>query len=512
MAGSSAVCYVLAFPGIGLWPLAFVALLPLTHGLLRSAAGPREALWLGLCFGVFTQLLGYSFLLGTLERFSGFPVWLCVPIVLLFGVYQGLPFGLWALVFDALRRRGRDALLLSPFVWVALELVYPQIFPTYFGNALVETENLRQGAELGGPMLLSWLLVALNAALYRGVVERRPTAGVWSLVVLCGLFWGYGHHRIAAVDGQMQAARERGATLRVGIVQANLGLHDKREDPAAAVQKHRQLSLELERRQRLDLLLWPETAVAQSLPHDVASVAELLSPLRTPVLFGALTFDVSDRDAEGRARIGNSALLAGAHGRVQAIGHKQRLVPFAERVPFSEQLAWLRRLSPLGGGLSPGSESPAFVLDGTRLTVLICYEDILPDYVRERVVRDRPQLLVNLTNDAWFGDTRAATIHMALSRLRAVEHRRALVRATNSGISALIDPTGRVVAETRNSERVGLSGQVVLLDVPSRYGRLGDWPGWVGLLVVALALGLPGRRQRERRMGTKSMARAPGSA
>jgi len=136
--------------------------------------------------------------------------------------------------------------------------------------------------------------------------------------------------------------------------------------------------------------------------------------------------------------------------------------------------------------------------EGFRLGVLICYEDILPGFVR-RVVRDtRPHLLVNLTNDAWVGDTPEPWIHLALAKLRAVEHRRYLVRATNTGVSAVIDPAGRVVTRSGAFTRENLRAEVAMLEDTTPYALWGDWPSWIALAAV-LRMAFPvGKRRSER--------------
>lgn len=129
-------------------------------------------------------------------------------------------------------------------------------------------------------------------------------------------------------------------------------------------------------------------------------------------------------------------------------------------------------------------------LGAARLAVLICYEDILPGFVRSVVRQTRPNLLVDITNDAWFGDTAAPHIHLALSTLRAIEHRRFLARATNSGVSAVVDPLGRVVVRGGTFRSETLHANVALLADDTLYARLGDWPALLCLLAIALGSAL----------------------
>jgi apolipoprotein N-acyltransferase len=136
----------------------------------------------------------------------------------------------------------------------------------------------------------------------------------------------------------------------------------------------------------------------------------------------------------------------------------------------------------------------ALPLGPYRIGVLICYEDILPGFARRVVRETRPHLLVNLTNDAWFGDTNEPWIHLALAKLRAVEHRRFLARATNTGVSAVIDPAGRVVTRSGTFTRETLQAEVALLDTTTVYARVGDWPSWAAVLAVTVLASFPRRR------------------
>jgi apolipoprotein N-acyltransferase len=202
-----------------------------------------------------------------------------------------------------------------------------------------------------------------------------------------------------------------------------------------------------------------------------------------------------------RSRLGggrrefNRVLLADERGEIRGTYDKVNLVAFSEAMPFDDRLPWLRDVFPAGGRLTPGDHVRPLVLDGWRISALVCYEDVLPHFVR-RVVREAsPHLLVNLTNDAWFGDTLQPWMHLALAKFRAVEHRRYLVRATNTGVSAVVDPVGHVVVHSGSFTRETLHAEVAMLEGWTPYETLGDWPGWLGLGVIAWLL-LRGRDTR----------------
>ena len=163
---------------------------------------------------------------------------------------------------------------------------------------------------------------------------------------------------------------------------------------------------------------------------------------------------------------------------------KTYLLMFGEYLPFGDIFPILYDLSPNSGHFSAGTHVRPLTLGPWRISTPVCYEDVLARFTRKMVREAKPHVLINLTNDAWFGDSQEPWIHLVLSRYRAIEHRRYMVRSTNSGISAVIDPLGRVVAQTGLLTRENLRYDVHMLEGDTVYGRIGDWPGWLALAAI----------------------------
>lgn len=496
LAAASGLLFVLAYAGVGVWLLAFGFAVPLLSAIEPPTTSVRRAAALGLFAGALAQLLGYLWLVPTLERFSGLPAWACAPIFGLFALYQGAAWGLACALSVRAAQRGWPLAWAFVAAWTAVELCYPALFETPLAASLHATPALLQVVDLGGPGLLSALLAACSAAGYALLRHGRRAWRAAALVLATlGAALGYGALRSAHV----QDAIGHAPTLRVALVQANLGLQEKRRDQPLALLRHLIASRQAEREQP-DLIVWPETAVPSIVALDERDLSPLVATLHTPVLLGAL----GHRARDGRAELYNSAFLVDRGGRVLGRTDKQRLLPFAERMPLGEELPWLYELAPGAGQFARGKGARALPLGAFRLAALVCYEDILPGFVRQVVRATRPHLLVNMTNDAWFGDSAAPHIHLALSALRAVEHRRFLVRATNSGVSAVIDPLGRVVARSGTFRAETLHARVALLSGETLYARWGDWPGLLSSLLIALAC--------VARVTSRSRARAAGAA
>jgi apolipoprotein N-acyltransferase len=500
LAALSGALYLLAFPGFDLWPLAFVTFVPLLYVLDHAACSPRQAFGIGLVCGGVAQLLGFRWLVATLQVFSALPLWGTLLTFALICVYQAGQHALFASALCLAKRKGRDPLLLAPFCYTALERSYPMLFPSHFAASLHTQPLLLQSLDLGGPGLVSWAIVAINAALcaaLRPGSERRPRRALGAATLAFALMVGYGFARQSNIERQLAGA----AKLSVGIVQANMERLEKREAREEGRRRHVEQSQRLEAgvgrpahgARAPDLLVWPETALQYVLPTELKSARAMLGPLTTPVLFGGL----GHRIVAGRAQLYNSAFLADGDGRVLGRTDKMRLIPFAEYIPFGELVPRLYDWLPNSGQFTRGDRPRALVLDGRRIAALICYEDILPEFVLDVVRQTNPALLVDLSNDAWFGRSAEPYIHLALSKLRAIEHRRYLVRATNSGVSAIVDATGHVVLLGPLFTRESLRGQVALLSAKTVYRTLGDWPAWLGLAVTLLSL-LP-LRYRPRR-------------
>lgn len=474
----SGVLYFLAFAGFDFWPLAFVALVPLLFVVERAELTMRQAVLAAVLFGFVTNWGGYYWLVGMLESFSGFPLAACVLFASIVCLYQGGQLAVFFLLCRRAQQRGLPVPWVAAPIYAATELAYPLLFPSYFANCFHDLPALVQVVDLGGATLLSALAVLWNGAVFdllRAIrtnvaVDRRlVAAAVTTLVVTLG----YGAYRISDTDARVATAPKR----EVGVVQADMGIFEKRADPQEGQRRHMEQSLTLEREAKVDLLVWPESAIVWAIPQSAKNLDGLLAPLHTPVLFGG----IARRNENKRRKIFNTAFMTDAQHNIIGTYDKTYLLAFGEYLPFGEQFPWLYEVSPNTGRFTPGRHQEALAFDEFRIGTLICYEDVLPGFTRSAVRESDPHVLVNITNDSWFGDTHEPWIHLALAKFRAVEHHRYLVRATNSGVSAIVDASGRVVAQSGTFERASIHTEVAMLTGTTLFGAIGDWPGWLGL-------------------------------
>ncbi len=505
---ASGVLYFTGFAGFDRYYLMIFALVPLLVATDRS--GPLRSLLLGWLMGTVTNLGGYYWVVGMLSRFSGFPLPLCILFTVLLCAYQGLTFGAFSLLLALLRRRGIEPFFTGAAALVVVERFFPLLFPSYMGNALYVHPLLIQTADIGGPSFVSFVLVSINMAIHclLGVVLRgRQHLRVVHVSVAAALVpaaLAYGWIRMGVMDSRS----EIGERIKVGIVQVNMGIFDKREDPAEGLRRHREDSLRLEREAGVDLLVWPESAVVYSIPTGATRLKRrVLGDVSTPTIFGAVRSDLSPTEES----IHNTAFLVDGDGTRLGYYDKVYLLAFGEYLPLGDAFPILYDLSPQSGHFTKGKGRTVLPFMGRRIAALICYEDILPRYVDKLMGASdqRPDLLVNITNDAWFGETTEPAIHLALATFRAVEQRRWLVRATNSGISAFVDPNGRIVESTPVMKRATLVHEVALLTGGTVYSSVGWLFDWICALAFVVSL-VPGLRSSGRAGDGKDASGGPG--
>lgn len=485
----SGVLYALAFPGLDMWPLGFLAFAP-AYLSLRGQPVKRAA-WFGLLWGFVTVWIGFYWLNTMLKTFSGFPTLLCALFTSIVVAYQGGRFALLAWFANRAGNRGWPYAPSFIAAFVASELVYPLLFPWYTGAFAHKTPIFIQTADLGGPILVGLLFVVVGVAIAEPVAARLDQRRVDRRILYAaggGLAFTvlYGFVRIAMVESAIAGADK----ATVGLVQGNMGLMQKREDPGEGLRRHKRLTKEL-RDKGADLVVWSESSVTFAVPESMAKTFmhdRIAGQVGVPLIFGGVVF----RTDPDRERWYNTAIATDAKGDITSRYDKQYLLAFGEYLPFGESFPILYKWSPNSGKFSAGKslEPLRLSIKGKEraITTLICYEDILPGFTRDAVNAGKPELLVNITNDAWFGDTTEPWAHLALAKLRAIEHRRYLVRATNSGVSAIVDPIGRSVVETKTFVAASASTEIAFLS-PSRtpYEILGNAPWYLVLLGVLYA-------------------------
>ena len=497
VAATGGLVFSLAAPPTDFYPAVLLGL-GLLYAATRSAPRARAAALLALIWATAAGIVGMAFVPGVIARFT--PVGFAGGVValVLLSAFQAIAWAGGAALSHLLTRR---CALPGPVAFgagVLLAISLPTVIAWSPAALMSPWPVLIQLAELIGERGVSFLLAvasalgasALGASALGGVlvVSGAPTrrtrlvCGAASAAIFAGLA-GYGAVRMP----QVRARAAELPTLAVGIVQAAVPARLRWEPGARPeiLRRLRSLSSESERR-GAELTLWPEAAYPHVLAHQAGPTPRdersLLGPgVRGPLLVGLIT---QPGDRQGQH---NSATLVSPDGSMQRPQAKLELLWFGETVPLGQYLPFVRRIFSRAGGLLPGEEVALLRHAGARIGVLNCYEDTLPGIGR-RIARHEPNLLVNVTNDAWFGRTSEPELHLRLSALRAVETRLDLVRAVNLGVPAWIDATGTIRARGFDDRQSVMVVTASLNDrPPTFYVSAGDLPIWSLLSLVALA-------------------------
>lgn len=469
-----------------LFPLAWIAFVPLFWALQRAGTARRAILY-GWMMGFAAHLIGFYWLVYTISAFGGFPYAVSVLVFILYAALQAVQMALFALL---VRSAGFGPLKTLPALfWIPLEFLFPLLFPWHLANSQAAFSWFVQTADLVGPYGTSFLVMWSNAAIYHAwrareeaALGRYLPAAYAGLAVVVALVYGAG--RLQSIDAEIADARK----ISVAAVQGNVDI-DMKWNPALAqknLAKHRELTAAVE---AVPLVIWPESAIEAFIPEDL----QVLPPEFMPALKSERAFFVfgakSYRGKPGQAglKMFNTAFFTDTGGRILSRYHKQVLLAFGEYLPFSRILSLLPAM-PFADGFTPGPGPVAFhMARGIRIAPLICYEDLIPELSRKFVSEARANVLVNLTNDAWYGRSVGPRQHLWLAQSRAIETRRSLLRVTNTGVTSLVNAKGEIVKILPMFTGAVMQTDVEILNGETYYVRFGDWFAW-SMTAIAVAV------------------------
>jgi apolipoprotein N-acyltransferase len=485
----------LSFPQPDFSVLAWVAFVPLLLAIGKKS--PAQACKLGFVCGL-TAYGGILYWLNIVMTLYGKLPWaVSFCLFLLLVAYLALYVGITTLLVRRGEIAGISPLLSFPILWVGFEYLRSFVLTGFpwasLGYSQYRILPLIQIADVTGVYGLSFLICLANVVLLRiikGVVTREPSAyptrSAALLLLLLVLTLSYGFLRLNTAP--------RGTPLKVVLAQGNIP-QDVKWNPAfqeTTVAAYEKLS-----RQACaggsDLVVWPESALPfffQSEEKYAARIKSLAVELKTCMVVGSPAVE-QERE---RTRYLNSAFLLAPTGEVLGRSDKVHLVPFGEYVPLARLFPFVNKLVAGIGDFSPGTGITPLDTGKGKIGVLVCFEGIFPELSRA-YVRAGSRLLVNITNDAWFGRSSAPYQHLSMTVFRAVENRVPLVRAANTGITSIIDSRGHIRGMTQLFKEAYLTGEVRLGEEESLYTRYGDLFAWFCLAGTALVIVLTFRKK-----------------
>ena len=410
-----------------------------------------------------------------MNTYGGIGIPLALVTLLLLVLYMALYVGCFTWSVSFLRNRfALPFYLTAPPIWVLLEYIRGFLLSGFPWSFLAHSQfnflPILQVISITGTYFLSFLIVAANCLIYEGMALKRfPLVYGTVVAVLFAMSLAFGFVRLRE---SMQG------NIRTSIVQGNIR-QDLKFDEAykdRIVQTYS--SLTLERGRSADLVIWPETAMPFVFLADAASadVRGIPVSLSNYLLFGTISQD-------GQKRYYNTAYVIGTKGEITGSYSKKHLVPFGEYTPLASYFPFLENISVAAGDFFPGPSHDPIATPVGKIGVLICYEGVFP-YITNETVRAGAEVLVNITNDAWFGPTSAPYQHFSFYIFRAIETDRYVLRAANTGISAIIDPRGRTLARTGIFTRDVLNSAYSLREGETFYVKHGDYFVLVAVLFL----------------------------
>lgn len=445
---SSGLFLISAFPKFDLYLLAYAALVPLLISI-RRARSLADAATCGF-IGGFIFFGGALYWINILSKWAG--LWVNLAWVVL-AVFQALFMVLFAVALKwSYARCPKYSLVSAPLIWVTIEWIRSLgpygVTGGGLGYCQADLLPILQVASIFSVYGISFLVVFINEAIAKAIVERRSRYVCMAALIFV-LAYGFGHYRISG-------DKDPGRPLRVAVIQADIAQDVKLDFGLAyqIVEAHESLSRKA-LTDKPEVIIWPETAVTTYLFESnriLPQIKKLVRESRSFYLIGT--------PYREDGRIYNSVVAFSRSGELLGRYDKQRLVPFGEYLPLRPLFYRLFQENPLFAEDYNSNPKPRIIdLGIVRIGVVVCFESTFPYIVRDRVKRGAQFILVT-TNDAWFYDTAALYQHLQAARMRAVENKMYVVQAANTGISAIIDPLGRVLKRTSYDEETVLSGTV----------------------------------------------------
>jgi len=507
---TSGLMLTASFPDFGLYHLAFAALVPLVISL--QSMTPKQSFYAGFVAGFGHYMTLIYWIVPTVTIYGGLHPVLGVSTLALLCLYLSLYVGGFAWLIKKLDPPQIVMPLAGAFLWVGLEYVRTHAFTGFpwgvLGYSQHSNQTLVQIADLTGVLGISFLIVLCNFTLAQLFSYLRPsqtpglipfrtisiTLGYTLVIVVAAL--AYGRGRIQTIEDIIQNAPKP----KISVIQGNIR-QDLKWDKLfknATIEKYGGLSL-ASSKMRPELIVWPETALPFYYGVDTEysnKVDVYIRKAKTHFLVGSPAFE---RGGE-KPKFYNRAYMLNPLSLVTGTYDKTHLVPFGEYVPLEGYLTFLGKITQQAGNFSVGDKTYAPLgFRDHKTGVLICFEILFPTVAR-KFVNNGADILTTMTNDAWFGQTSAARQHFTIAVLRAVENRRSIVRAANTGISGFIDPLGRVLSETGLFTTGAITRPVPALEEISFYTRYGDLLGMGALVAICLGFMVKGINKIFRRI------------
>ena len=513
----SGLALTLSFPKANLSYLVFFAMVPwfMSMGSMTS----KESFYSGFIAGLFHFLTLIYWIVPTLNVYGELHPVLAVSTLILLCLYLSLYPAIFAFLLKQMDANFWAAPIAAACVWTGLEYIRTYAFTGFSWGALgySQYENLLliQIADFSGVygvsfliVLINYLLATLGLSLKKGLHQKHVFPIMYTTILFAGAIF-YGDQKINTLNSQIEKAKKPILTIVQGNIRQDLKWSDQFK--SRTLEKYIYLTHEEFKKagspEKPDLVIWPETALPFYYGYDKKlsnQVDQCVRALKTNFLIGSPAFKTD----ENKTKFYNRAYMLNRFSIITGTYDKTHLVPFGEYVPFGDYLTFLGKLTAQAGDFSTGDKTfnpLEFNVHNLKVTrnlkvtsktgVLICFEILFPS-IASRFVKNGADILTTITNDAWFGHTSAASQHFSIAVFRAVETRRTIARAANTGISGFIDPKGKILETTALFTDRAVTRQVPALNQISFYTKYGDVFAICSIVAICMVFMVKGIRKK----------------
>lgn len=486
LAIASGILIALSFPNANLSFLAWIALIPILIAVEDST--PKTAFRIGITAGVAAYIIILYWLNIVFIQYGHLPWSVSIPVYLLLVFWLAMFYGAATYVARLGEIVGIKSAFTMPVAWVAFDFIRSFLFSGFawamLGHSQFRTLPMIQIADIAGVYGITLLIVLANIVLYRAI-RAITGAGIpypaKSAVVLLFMFIGTLYYGFSCLN---KTQNTNNKLFKVALIQGNIP-QDVKWSPEfreKTIETYFRLSREAAK-DGVNLVVWPESAVPFFFQDDQQNgdrLKGLAKELHSYLLFGSPAHELRN----GKSTYLNSAFMLAPDGEIVGRADKMHLVPLGEYIPLGKFLTFINKLVVGIGDFSPGENAVVLDAGGTKLGVQVCYEIIFPELART-YVNAGARVLVAITNDAWFGKTSAPYQHLAIATFRAIETRTPLIRAANTGVTAIIDQNGYISRMTGLFVEGYRTGEIVEGSGKSIYLRIGDTAAWLCVLLTA---------------------------
>ncbi|MDX9745806.1 MAG: apolipoprotein N-acyltransferase [Syntrophales bacterium] len=472
----SGVLLICSFPKFGVGLVAWFAFVPLFFAL-RTTHEPLKAAGWGFLTGMVCHIGLLYWISHVVVMYGYLPLYIGISAMILLSCFLSVYFSVFSAALVFLRNKGYSEIVSAPLLWTCLEFLKSHLFTGFPWENLAYSQykylTIIQFVDITGIYGLSFIIMFVNLLLFDLVGQqgdKRKIVNEWVAgCIILTLLIGYGKFSLDRIHAELKQAE----AMEVSLIQGNIDQNIKWDS------RYQEESIEIYRNMSLakapvgrGLIVWPETAAPFFFqePLGLSEVVRGIPRLSSDwLLLGSPSYTEENRHIFYM----NSAFLVSPEGKITGKYDKVHLVPYGEYVPLRKYFPFINKLVAGIGDFRKGETNTPLPFDNHSLGILICYEGIFPELSRA-YKKYGVKLLVNITNDAWFGHTSAPYQHLSMTVFRAVENRLFFLRSANTGISAIISPSGQIIKNSELFQRTALRGSVKFLDRRTIYALYGD--------------------------------------